>query len=187
MGLVPRTFPHLSYLVRTQWNDGCLRTRKQPVSKCWIWQCLDLRLLASTTVTNKLLLFISHLVCGVLWEQPEWLRHTANNLLWLLSSLDLLGLTFIHPTRFTLRTAASRNTPLFASSHLAGPSPGADPRVPRDSLWLSTWRSTKQKPTCGQVPNLQLWIPSEVITLHRYSKNTAWINEQKRWMSKCAF
>lgn len=62
----PRELPHPFGLVRTQYKDSRLRTRRRI---CW---CLDLGLPASRTGRNQSLLFVSQPVYSTLLQQPRW-------------------------------------------------------------------------------------------------------------------
>lgn len=129
---------------------------------------------ASRTVSHEFL-FTSYLVCGVLLEQLKQTKTAfiANSLLLLLLSHNLLGLTFIHLTKFTSRIASSRKpSPIHFQSDLVG-----------SSLWplSSTWvlliqhfeeytsihlfvslLKLKHKLICGQAPYLlQFGIPNK--------------------------
>ena len=55
----PREFPCPFHHVRTQWDDNCLWTRKQVLTRHWICGCLSFGL-PSRTMKNKFLLLISH-------------------------------------------------------------------------------------------------------------------------------
>ena len=110
--------------MRTKQEVDSLQPRRGPSS-----DHADLRLLASKTVRNRCLFFISYLVCGILLQQPKRTKTLAS----LTSHFCKTSVPFLHsplcktPTKSCLLSLS----PLFPSYSLLHPlQAGFDPTTP---------------------------------------------------------